>query len=90
MQLHSQVTSKWQKFGLAVGIAKEILDRYSQEECIVQVLDCWLRNHNMSGTKPTWRDVSKALEKIELHQLAESVLNVYETVTVRHFDIQCD
>ena len=79
IQLRSQVTSKWHQFGLAVGISKEILDQYANYppgECIVEVLDYWLRNHRTTGTKPTWGDVAKALREIELHQLAESILKV--------------
>ena len=73
------MTPKWYQFGLAVGLDKEILDRYtsySSEVCIVEVLDYWLRNHH---TKPTWRDVAEALNEIELHQLGEEILRVYET-----------
>lgn len=79
IQLRSQVTPNWYKFGLAVGIAKEVLDKYTSypsEECIVEMLDYWLRNHH---NKPTWKDVAVALKKIELFQLAEDIMNVYKT-----------
>ena len=82
IQLRSQVTPKWKEFGLVLGIATEVLDKYSSyspDECIVEVLDYWLRNHHTSRTKPTWRDIAKALKEIELHQLAESILSVYKT-----------
>ena len=29
IQLRSQVTSKWKEFGLVLGIATEVLDKYS-------------------------------------------------------------
>ena len=80
IQLRSQVTPKWHQFGLAIGIAEEALAKYSSyppEECMVEMLDYWLRDHQTS--KPTWRDVANALREIELHQLAESILNIYET-----------
>lgn len=80
IQTRSQVTPKWYQFGLAIGIAEEILEKYSSyppEECMVEMLDYWLRNHHTG--KPTWRDVANALKEIELHQLAESMLNIYET-----------
>ena len=67
---------------MVIGINKEILEKYSSypsEECIVEVLDYWLRNHH---SKPTWRDVAKALKEIELHQLADNILKVYETGNV--------
>ena len=79
IQIRSQVTPKWYRFGLAVGIAEEILNKYSNcppEECIIEMLDYWLRN---SYIKPTWKDVAEALKKIELQQLAESILTVYRT-----------
>ena len=79
IQLRSQVTSKWYKFGLALGIAENILDKYvgyPSEECIVEMLDYWLRNHD---SKPTWKDVAKALRDIELCQLAGDILNAYKT-----------
>ena len=79
IQLRPQVTSKWYKFGLAAGIAENVLDKYASypsEECIVEVLDYWLRNHDK---KPTWKDVAKALKDIELHQLAEDILNASKT-----------
>lgn len=73
------MTSKWYQFGLAVGIGKEILDKYSdctQEEGIVEVMDYWLRNH---PNQLTWKDVAEALKKIDLHLLAADILKVYET-----------
>ena len=82
IQLRSQVTPKWKEFGLVLGIATEVLDKYSSyspEECIVEMLDYWLRYHHTYRTKPTWRDIAKALKEVELYQLAESILSVYET-----------
>ena len=87
IQLRSEVTLKWREFGQAIGLAEELLDEYSMhppEECIVEVLDVWLRNYNCSDRdtdnnnirrKPTWRDVAKALREIELHQLADNILD---------------
>ena len=68
------MTPKWYQFGLAVGIDKKVLDRYtsySPEVCIIEILDHWLRNHH---AKPTWRDVAQALKDIELHELGEEIL----------------
>ena len=88
IQLCSEVTHKWREFGLAVGLAEELLDKYSMyppEECIVEVLDVWLRNYNCSDgdtdnmtRKPTWWDVAKTLREIELHQLANNILSKYK------------
>lgn len=79
IQLRSQVTPKWYQFGMAVGIDKDILNKYSdcsEEECLVEVMDYWFKNHQ---TKPTWRAVAEALKKIDLHLLAGNILNVYKT-----------
>ena len=38
------------------------------------MLDYWLRNN---GSKPTWKEVAKALKDIGLLQLAEDILKVY-------------
>ena len=42
----------------------------------MEVVDYWLRN---CEGKPTWRDVAEALKKVELHQLADDIFNVYKT-----------
>ena len=78
IQLQFQVTPKWHQFGVAVGIPKEILEQYSSypaDERLMKVLDYWLKNDG----NPTWRDVAKILNDIELHELAEGIMNVYET-----------
>ena len=83
IQVRQQVTPKWKEFGLAAGIKSDLLEKYSSyppEECIVEVLDHWLRNYQApTKSKPTWRDVADVLKAMELHQLADSILSVYET-----------
>lgn len=79
MQIRQQVTPKWYQFGLAVAINKETLDEFSNfpaEECIVEMLDLWLRT---SERAITWRDVADALKQIGLYQLAERTLKAYKT-----------
>ena len=79
IQIRHEVTPKWYKFGLAVGINKEILDEFSNfppEECIVEMSDLWLRT---SETIVTWRAVADALKEIGCHRLAEKILKVYKT-----------
>ena len=81
IQLRPQVAPIWYKFGLALGIPKDTLSTYvgyPDEECIVEVLDYWLRN---CKGKPTWRDVAQTLKDVELYQLADDILNVYKTGT---------
>ena len=87
IQLRSEVTLRWREFGLAVGIAEDLLETYSKyppEECIVEVLDVWLRNNyhgdfdSKTTRKLTWSDVAKALREIGLHQLANNILSMYK------------
>ena len=80
IQLRQQVTSKWYQFGEAVGIDKEVLDNYAQdchpEDCIVEMLDYWLRKR---VKQPTWREIADTLKLIGLYQLASDIEKVYST-----------
>lgn len=74
IKIQSQVTHKWYHFGVAVGIGKDVLNKltsYSDEVCIVEMLDYWLRNCH---PKPTWRQVGEALKEIGLNQLGDEIL----------------
>ena len=79
IQLRAQVTPKWYQFGMAAGIEREVLDKFakqcSPEDCIVEMLDCWLR----CGAKPSWKDVANILKTINLTQLALDIEGVYAT-----------
>ena len=80
IQLRSEVTPYWYQFGIIVGMDKDTLEKYSKyppEQCIIEVLDYWLRNHY--DNKPTWRDIANVLKEIKLNKLAENILKVYET-----------
>ena len=69
------MTPKWYQFGLALGVDKDVLNKFStrlQEESIVELADYWLRN---SPTKPTWRDVAEALKKIGFDSLSKDIVN---------------
>ena len=77
IQLRIQVTPKWYQFGVAIGVPEDLLQQYSADESLIEILDYWLKNHH----NPTWRDVAEVLNDIELHELAESIMNVYETGT---------
>lgn len=81
IQLKAAVTDKWYQFGKAIGVEESILDKcsheqYLSEQCLVEILDNWLRNH--SG-QPTWNEVAEALKLIGLEQLAFNINTVYET-----------
>ena len=78
IQLRTHVTPKWHQFGVAIGISENLLQQYSSypaDERLIEILDYWLKNNH----NPTWRDVAKVLHDIELHELAEAIMNVYET-----------
>ena len=74
------MTPKWYEFGKAVGIKKEILDncasKCAPEECIVEILDYWLRNHI---GEVTWREVAEALKLISLEKLALEIEDIAKT-----------
>ena len=71
---------KWYQFGEVVGIEKEVLDYFASkcppDECIVEMLDFWLRNHK---EQVTWKEVARALKAINLQQLALDIENIYTT-----------
>ena len=79
IQLRDNVTPHWYKFGVIVGVPKEILDKckdYPPDQCIVEVLDYWLVHHH---SQLTWRDVAHALKGINLHHLAEYIIQNSKT-----------
>lgn len=80
IQLRPQVTPKWYQFGEAAGIQKDTLDSFakqcSPEDCIVEVMDYWLRRH---VREPTWTDVANILKLINLPQLASEIEGVQIT-----------
>ena len=84
IQLRDEVTQEWYKFGLSLGVPEEVMDKYSGyplDQCMIEMLDYWLRHHQ---GHPTWREVAKALEAIELHQLSAKILQVYVTGACMH------
>ena len=69
----------WYKFGLMVGVPKDILDSYlgySSDQCLIELLDYWLRHH---PGQLMWKEVAQTLREIKLHQLAEKALQVSMT-----------
>ena len=77
IQVQCQVTPLWYEFGVAAGVPLDTLSKYLNcipEEGIVEVLDYWLRQG-----KKNWRDVARVLNEIQLQELAEKILKVYDT-----------
>ena len=76
--LRAHVTPKWHHFGAVIGVPEELLHQYSSypaNECLIEVLNYLLSNHY----NPTWRDIAKLLHDTELPELAESIMNMYDT-----------
>ena len=86
IQLRSEVSSHWYQFGQAIGIEKEILDNFAQkcspEECIVETLDYWLRNH--TAGRPNWSEIVEALIAINLIHLAQDIEALYLIGNSKH------
>ena len=81
IQLRSEVTPYWFQFGTAIGMDEATSQEYSKyppEQCLIEVINFWVRIHD---NKPTWRGVSDVLKEIKLNKLAEDILKVYKTGT---------
>ena len=68
---------QWYKFGMAIGVPKEVLLElfgYSEEDCLIEILDYWLKNHS---DQPTWKELADGLEDIQDYELANSIMKVY-------------
>ena len=80
IQLRPQVTPKWYQFGEAAGIQRDVLNNFAKQcsptDCIMEMLDFWLRN---CKALPTWNDVAKILKEINLTQLSHDIEGVYTT-----------
>ena len=78
IQLRQQVTAKWYQFGVRAGIHRDVLDDFAKQcspnDCIVEMLDYWLRN---SKQPPTWKDVARILKEINLAQLGHDIDEFY-------------
>ena len=65
MKLQGQVSKQWYQFGLALGLPMDVLEEfnhYSEDDCLVEVLDHWLKHH---PSQPTWQEITDAQSKIE-------------------------
>ena len=89
IQLRSEVTPYWCQFGTVIGMDKATLEEYSKyppEQCLIEVIDFWVR---IQDNQPTWRAVADVLKEIKLNKLAEDILKVYETGTIAINFISC-
>ena len=70
-KLQGQISKQWYQFGLALGLPMDVLEGfnlYSEEDCLVEVLDYWLKHHT---TQPTWQEITNAQSKIESFNICE-------------------
>lgn len=62
-----QASVEWYPLGLAFGVPEDCLEelkQYTEEQCLIEVLKYWLRNHY---GRPTWQEVEKVQEKVETY-----------------------
>ena len=72
-KLHGKVKSQWYQFGLTIGVPNSILDQlcgYSEEDCLIEILDYWLKNH---PDQPTWKELADAMADLQDYELANSI-----------------
>ena len=82
IQLRNEVTEYWYEFGLTLGVPKEIMDKYighSSDQCLIEILDHWLRSRHYDHKEPTWREIAQALNEIGLRELSNKITQVYIT-----------
>ena len=78
--LREKVGRKWRDLGEAIDIDDVVLDSIARtcfpENCIVEVLDYWLK---YTDERITWREVAYVLKSINFHELALDVVQIYKT-----------
>lgn len=76
-KLRGRIKCQWYHFGLTIGVPDNILDQlrdYSEDDCLVEVLDYWLKNH---PDQPTWKELADAVADLQDYELANSLLKIY-------------
>ena len=64
----STLSSKWYAFGEVLGVPKEFLEQLNDtphNECLVEILDFWLRHHH---SQPTWKEIMDAQQIVEANE----------------------
>ena len=54
-----------------MGVPKRVLnslEKYSESERLVELLDYWLKHHH---GKPTWKEVNEAQRRAEFYELTD-------------------
>ena len=65
-KLQGQISKQWYQLGLTLGLPMDVLEGfnlYSEDDCLAEVLDYWLKHH---PGKPTWQEITDAQKKVEI------------------------
>ena len=65
-KLQGQISKQWYQIGLILGLPMDVLEGfnfYSEDDCLVEVLDYWLKHH---PGKPMWQEITDAQKKVEI------------------------
>jgi hypothetical protein len=79
------VQSKWDEIGKALNLTEDniqhIRNTTSGEDydCLVEICDEWLRSLHSRNMTPTWRAVSKALNRAGCKELSKEIKDIYKT-----------
>ena len=87
IQVKDDITSSWYAFGEALGVSQEKLNwmqtqDHADYEKLVEICYDWFEGFPR-GSKPTWRDVAKALQTAGFHTLSSDIMKVYTTGKAR-------
>ena len=72
-KLRGKIKSQWYHFGVPNN-ALDQLHSHSEDDCLVEVLDYWLKNH---PDQPTWKELADAVADLQDYELANSILKIY-------------
>ena len=92
-QLHDKVSSKWYELGVNLRVPEEFLHSLrenDEKECLVEVLDYWLRYTDMPN-QPTWKEIAQVVHEVGNVQLVRdnsaATVAVYDVVGKKCYDV---
>ena len=77
MALCNRVADKWKRLGVYLRLPKPALDTIkheNSEDCLMEMLDCWLKQANPS---PSWATIIEAIEVLGDKKLAAELKTKY-------------
>ena len=82
-RLINKVCSKWESFGILLGIPYEVLSGWRKEcgtrRCWNTVMDHWLSIGGTPDYRPTWKGLYKLLKDGECTEIAKQLKAVVES-----------